>query len=123
MAAYQPPDDRKQAIAVRDAAKATYQSTQSDYDKGMAVFSEVYRWSRSWMEAELNLAKDRPTEIAALQEHWKRMKRAYFTIKALNKTGARGGEKQKLDAADFYVAEAELWLAAAGGEIPKKLDD
>lgn len=44
-------------------------------------------------------------------------------IKALNKTGARGGERQKLEAAGFYVAEAELWLAAADGAVPKKLDD
>lgn len=114
---------RKQAVAVRDAAKAGYQTIQADYDLGMAVFSEVYQWSRRWLEAEINLAQDRPAQIAALQEHWKHMKRSYLMIKALNKTGARGGEKQKLDAADFYVAEAELWLAAAGGEIPKKLDD
>lgn len=113
----------KQARAVRDAAKATYQSTQLDYDRGMAVFSEVYAWSRRWLEAELNLAADRPAEIAVLQEHWKRMKRCYFAIKALNATGSRGGERQKLDAADFYVAEAELWLAAAGGEVPQKLAD
>ena len=113
----------RQAQAVRNAAKAAYQSTQADYDRGMAVFSDVYAWSRRWLEAELNLAQDRPAEIAILQEHWKRMKRCYFTIKALNATGSRGGEKQKLDAADFYVAEAELWLAAAGGEVPKKLAD
>jgi hypothetical protein len=114
---------RKQAQAMLDAAKAAYKTTQADYDTGMAVFSEVYEWSRRWLKAELNLANDRPAEIAVLQEHWKRMKRSYFRIKALNKTGTRGGETQKLHAVEFYVAEAEFWLAAADGAIPKKLDD
>lgn len=84
----------KHAVAVRDAAKAGYQTTQADYDLGMAVFSEVYQWSRRWLEAEGNLAQDRPAKIAALQEHWQHMKRSYLMIKALNKTGALGGEKQ-----------------------------
>ena len=114
---------RKQAQAMLDAAKAAYKTTQTDYDTGTAVFSDVCAWSRRWLDAELNLAKDRPAEIAALQDHWKRMKRYYFRIKALNKTGARGGETQKLHAIEFYVAEAEFWLAAAGGALPKKLDD
>ncbi|HXT59358.1 MAG TPA: hypothetical protein VN699_12035 [Pirellulales bacterium] len=114
---------RKQAQAMLDAAKAAYKTTQTDYDAGTAVFSDVCAWSRRWLEAELNLAKDRAAEVAVLQDHWKRMKRCYFRIRALNKTGTRGGETQKLHAAEFYVAEAELWLAAAGGAVPKKLDD
>lgn len=114
---------RKQAQAMLDAAKAAYKTTQTDYDAGHTVFWQVYDWSRRWLEAELNLAKDRPAEIAVLQDHWKRMKRYYFRIKALNKTGARGGETQKLHAAEFYVAEVEFWLAAADGAVPKKLDD
>jgi hypothetical protein len=114
---------RKQAQAMLDAAKAAYKTTQTDYDAGTAVFWQVYDWSRWWLEAELNLAKDRPAEIAVLQDHWKRMKRYHFRIKALNKTGTRGGETQKLHAVEFYVAEAEFWLAAAGGAVPKKLDD
>jgi hypothetical protein len=113
----------KQARAMRDAAMTTYQTTQTDYDRGETTFTEVYRWSRRWAEAELSVAKARPAEIAELQEHWKRMKRFYLRIKALNKTGRRGGEKQKLDAAGFYVAEAELWIAAFGGEAPAKLGD
>jgi hypothetical protein len=114
---------RKQAQAMLDAAKAAFQTTQADYDAGTAVFPELYAWSRRWLHAELNLAKDRAAEVAVLQDHWKRMKRFYFRVRALNKTGARGGETQKLHAAEFYVAEAEFWLVAAGGAVPKKLDD
>src|SRR6185437_15375724 len=50
---------RKQAQAMLDAAKAAYKTTQTDYDAGTAVFSDVCAWSRRWLEAELNLAKDR----------------------------------------------------------------
>jgi hypothetical protein len=114
---------RKQAYAVLTAAKAAYQTTQADYDDGTAVFSELCIWSRRWLDAELRLATGRPAQVAALQKHWQRMKKSYNTIKALNAAGARGGEKQKVESAQFFLAEAELWIAMAGGTVPASPDD
>ena len=104
--------------AMLKAAKKTYGATLVSYQAGKAPFSEVYSWSRRWLEAERLLAKDKDGELAALNDHWKRMNQSYLKIKAWWLGGIKGGEAETFGAAEFYLAEAELWLIEAGGTVP-----
>ncbi|HUY32928.1 MAG TPA: hypothetical protein VMV69_09115 [Pirellulales bacterium] len=108
--------------AMLKAAKKTYAATQVSYQAGKAPFSETYAWSRRWLEAERALAKDKNGELAALKDHWKRMRPSYLKIKALYLGGIKGGEAETFGAAEFYLAEAELWLIEAGGTVPDDLE-
>lgn len=89
---------------------------------GRSIFrnaEEVHLWSCRLLEAERALADTRQDDRAAVLNHWRRMEDTYRKIKALFDTGAKGGETDRLAAARYYRAEAELWLAAAGGSLPE----
>jgi hypothetical protein len=54
--------------------------------------------------------------VEASREHLARMKNLHAKVDALARQGAQGGEADKLHAAAFYVAEAELLLLDANSE-------
>ncbi len=97
---------------VDDAAKA-YEASKASYDVGTEVMSNVYVWSRRWLEAERALAQTDEEEIAALRAHRERMRRLFLLINAFYTAGTRGGETPKFFATKYYLAEADVWLAAA----------
>ncbi len=110
----------ERARAMLDTAKKTYEVTREAYREGTEVFANLYVWSVRWLEAERALAETKDDDLAALRAHWERTKDWYAIVKPLFDRNARGGEPAKLHAAEYYVAEAEFWLVAAGGEVPKK---
>ena len=55
-----------------------------------------------------------------VRRHWQRMHQLHRKVGALYFAGSRGGEAEKYHATEYYLAEAELWLADAGGEVPER---
>lgn len=104
------------------AANKTFETTKASYDVGTTTLGNLHLWSRQLLLAELALADSKEEDLAALLDYWKRSKQIYLKIRALHNAGTRGGETEKFAAASFYLAEAELWLAAAGGKAPKSSD-
>jgi hypothetical protein len=77
----------------------------------------VYTWSVRWMQAQRDLAQTREERIAACTEHQKRMKDLRESVRTL----VKGGEFAPLPpseeaAAEWYLAEAELWLLKERGK-------
>jgi beta-lactamase regulating signal transducer with metallopeptidase domain len=110
----------KAAKAMLEAAAKTYEATAAGYDAGTAPGQDVYVWSRRWLDAERSLAKNNRDQLAALTAHWERMRALYRRVEALYRHGSKGGELEKYFALRFYVAEAELFLADAGGAVPEE---
>lgn len=107
-----------------DAAK-TYVATKAGYDVGTAMMSEVYVWSRRWLDAERAMATSDAEDISAVRAHRERMKQLMLKVRALYITGTKGGEMEKFFATKFYVAEADAWVSEAknqGREEPKSLE-
>jgi hypothetical protein len=110
------------AKGMLEAAKKTYEATNAGYYAGTAPGPDVYVWSRRWLEAERSLAKNDRDQLAALTAHWERMQSLYKRVERLYRAGSKGGESEKYFALRFYVAEAELFLADAGGAAPENAE-
>lgn len=108
-----------QGRAMREAAEKAYMATQAAFGTDTAPLSEVFAWSRRWMEAERNLAENKEKELAALNDHVNRMKGLHAMIHVLHNNGAKGGEEELMRASEYHLAEAELWFLSAGGKLAK----
>jgi hypothetical protein len=112
----------KQARAMLGAAQKAVEATKASYDVGTETLTNLHEWSRRLLFAERALADTNEEDLAALLAYWKRTKQTYLKVRALYTTGTKGGEAEKFAAASYYLAEAELWLVAAGGTVPENLD-
>lgn len=110
------------AKAMLTAAKKALLATQATYDVGTNTLANLHLWSRHVVLAERALARNKQEELAALVDYWKRSRQTYLKVRALYNTGTRGGEVERFAAAAYYLAEAELWLEAAGGAVPADVD-
>ena len=103
---------RKLAEERVSAARNAYEAVWArfkPFDLSKGDGEDVYRWSRRWMEAERKMAKSEAERVAAVQGHADRMKKLEQEVQMY----ARGTIPfQQLAAAQFYRAEAELWLKA-----------
>ena len=112
----------KEAQAVLAAVKGLWSANNRRglfEERFLSDAEELYRWSRRLLDAERSLADSQQKDIAALLDHWRRMDRIFNLTKKLFDTGSKGGEPERVAAAKFYRAEAELWIVAGGGTIPK----
>lgn len=110
-----------EAKAVLGAAREFWDAKMAIQELGVLTFSDdLYIWSCRLMEAERALAATAEAEQAALLAHWERMEDIYRKIRALFETATKGGEPDKLAAAKYYRAQAELWLVEAGGTVPRE---
>ena len=100
------------ARAKVDAARKTYEILWKNYqDELIPVVEVVYRWSRRWLEAELELKGPKADQEAAHLAHLNRMRdlariareRRRFKINTV----------EEVSAAEFYCTEAEIWLEQA----------
>jgi hypothetical protein len=99
---------KERGRAARNAYEAVWAKFKP-FDLSKGDGEDVYRWSRRWMEAERQMAKSQTERVAALQGHFKRMKKLEQEVQMY----ARGTiPVQQLAATQFYRAEAELWLVA-----------
>jgi multidrug resistance efflux pump len=97
-----------------DALKASHQTRRTEaLILPLARSEDMYTWSVRWLNAQRDLSPRKDDKVAALEAHLKRMKDWQQRVTQMHQTGL----VTSLDvaAAQFYQAEAELWLAQANG--------
>jgi hypothetical protein len=94
-----------------DAAKKVYDRALSLYQGGTGTIDAVYTWSVRWLTAE----RETPLKGAKLKtahgDHLARMQALEKTATDLAHTGKVA--TVDVEAAQYYVAEAEVWEARA----------
>jgi len=77
----------------------------------------VYAWSVRWLHAQRNLSETKEERIASFVDHHKRMKELEANVKLLVGGGNSGLlQDHEVSAAEWYLAEAELWLLQERGK-------
>jgi len=106
-------DMKKLAQARVDAAHKAYRVAVKLVQERIpgARLEDVYSWSVRWLNAQRDLSSNKKDHLSALGEHLKRMQELAQVAGAFTKTGQ--GSPLDSPAADFYLREAELWLAQA----------
>jgi WD40 repeat protein len=118
-----PPDDAPNMNAAADVkklAKARVDAARKAYDYAAmllkagspgAKLEYSYTWSVRWLNAQRDMSSKHEDHLAALNAHLQRMQELARVTKALIETG--GGSPLDSVAADYYLTEAEFWLAQA----------
>jgi hypothetical protein len=93
-----------------DAASKTFVLVETQQQSGAATADVVYVWSERWFHAQADVGSaSKATRHTAAADHLARMKKLATSI---NKAFAMGASsKAEVEAAKYYVAEAELWAA------------
>jgi len=93
-----------------DSAHRAYEASAASWEAvNGATVEGVYTWSRRWADAEADGAP-KGEQVKACMAHRDRMKKALVTVGKLHDAGEVGGEKDKWEAARYYVAEADYLL-------------
>ncbi len=94
------------------AARKTYEVVWKNNREGLVPFAELaYRWSKRWLEAELELADQKASRVAIYQAHKDRMRELARITR--DRYRNRINTIEEASAAEFYIAEAEVWLEQA----------
>jgi hypothetical protein len=100
------------ANSLVDAAQHEYDATVAAYQSGTVKSIDLlYLWSRRWMQAVIDASASPQDRNKAYQDHHDRMKLLNAQVSALVQTGAAGGEADKYAATQYYLAQADQWLA------------
>ncbi len=102
----------KRKHAVLELAQKTYRLDLERMRVGQTVEPEhLYRWSRRWLDAQRDVAANPGERVTAYAEHLKRME----SVAAMVRAQVQAGKATAADgaAADYYRAQAELWLEQA----------
>ena len=75
---------------------------------------EVYAWSVRWLEAQRDLSPKHEDQVAALEAHLKRMTALKEKVTSLSRDLL---PPIKLDEAEWYRLEAQLWLTKAKAKV------
>ena len=115
--------DRNAAVEAAKRAKLTEAKTAYDLMVDLAQHGggregpfdtdDRYTWSRRWMEAERDVAPDDAARRAAAAAHLARMKRLRDVAERRQQAGMISATEAA--ATRYYAAEAEQWVAEAGG--------
>ena len=70
---------------------------------------DIYTWSVRGLNAQLDLSSKKADHISAFDDHLHRMQDLGKVVQTRLKVGI--GSSMDAAAADFYIAEAELWFA------------
>ena len=77
----------------------------------------VYTWSVRWLQAQRELSTTKEQRTAAFVDHDNRMKQLREAVKTLVGDGNSGLlQASEAPAAEWYLAEAELWLLKERGK-------
>ncbi len=120
---------KAQLEAAQKAHRAAIDKMQIKEIGGMQVLAnsnhpnpeEAYTCSVRWLHSQRDLSATKDERIAAFADHQKRMKELRDKVTALVGDG-KGGFMTPADsavaapAADWYLAEAELWLLQESGK-------
>ena len=112
-------DPAAKRAAMLEAARKTYQLLQPtrgvEWEGSDSVYpaaEHMYIWSRRWMEAERDAADDPEGRAAAVAAHLDRMRQ--WDRRVQRRAGVGLLPESQAKAAEYFVAEAELWAAEAG---------
>jgi hypothetical protein len=95
-----------------DAARRTYEIIWRNNKEGLVPFAELaYRWSRRWLEAEVEQDENKTSQLAAYTAHRNRMRELARITRERYRN--RVNTIDETSATDFYLAEAEVWIAQA----------
>ena len=102
-----------------ELAKEAFAEAWQDFTDQGGPVEPVYEWSKNWLHAQLTIMEDKKDRTQAIKEHLNHMKdleksaRTQFDkmveIMKLKPGGVRTS-KRACAAAQFYRAEAELWV-------------
>lgn len=94
-----------------DAAHKVYDRALALYQGGTGTIDAVYTWSARWLTAERETPLKGAKLKTALGDHLARMQALEKTATDLANTGKV--PTADVEAAKYYVAEAEVWQARA----------
>jgi hypothetical protein len=95
-----------------DAARKTYDWLAKNYIESRPPLGELlYRWSCRWLEAERDISTRQEDVLAAYRAHLNRMRELERV--ARDRFRNRFVPVEESTAAQFYRAEAEIWLERA----------
>ena len=95
-----------------DAARKTYEWLAKNYIESRPPLGELlYRWSCRWLDAEREMSGRQEDRIAAYRAHLRRMRDLERV--ARDRFRNRFVPVEEDTAAQFYRAEAEIWLERA----------
>jgi hypothetical protein len=95
-----------------EAARKTYQVIWKNNKEGLVPFAELaYRWSKRWLEAEVELSDKKEDQVAFYQAHKDRMRDLARITRERYRN--RVNTIEEATATEFYIAEAEVWLEQA----------
>ena len=101
-----------------EAAKKAHVLTMQSYKFGNELKpGEVYTWSVRWLKAQQDLDGKEADRRVALKDHFQRMKDLGKLVEAMVKAKVSGTRDSA--AAQYYVAEAELWFVQAQPPVKK----
>ena len=92
------------------AAREAYKRLRAAFVPGEGTSERMYLWSLRWLRAQRDLAEERgtpPRERATMAEHLERM----AGFRNMLRSELPPGVAFDLGALDFFVQEAEAWLA------------
>lgn len=94
-----------------EAARKVYEFEAVRFRNREGSSSELYLWSRRWLEAQVDLSEAKGERIDAYRDHFERMK----TLEKSTKAFAISGQGREADAvgARYFRIQAELWLEQA----------
>jgi hypothetical protein len=108
----QPPQDPAALANLRaEAGKKAYDLAWLYYSENRVTSQKVYLWSRWLLEAQRDSNADKSAQVAACEAHLERIKKLEFKIRRIRKIGF--GDSLDVVEVDYYVKEAEFWLAQA----------
>ena len=97
------------ARAKADAAHKTFDVVWKNNKEGLVPFGELtYRWSRRWLEAELELSAKNMDKARAYQAHLARMQALEQSVR--DRYRNRVITIEEVSGAEFFTLEARLWL-------------
>lgn len=65
-------------VEMTNAADQTYVAYEAAYKAGTATSTDLYVWSRRWLDSQCALAKNHAEQMAALRNHRRRMMNSYL---------------------------------------------
>ena len=101
-----------------EAAKTAHALAIQSYKAGNELKpEEAYIWSVRWLKAQQDLDGKEADRLVALKDHFQRMKDLGKLVEAMVKAKERA--PRDAAAAQYYVAEAELWFVQAQPPVKK----
>jgi RNA polymerase sigma factor (sigma-70 family) len=102
---------RKKKLSV---AATGFTAANQRFIAGHDSAEEVYTWSRRWLEAEMEVNRSKAGRLAALRDHFQRMKELEKVVQARSRDGKV--TVKDLSTGQFARREAEILLRQAQGE-------